>query len=94
MAHDRRDNNEVEIVKFWSGCGCLWVAQSRTAGFDGILIDRTGLYIVEIKNPSRKYHLTPAEMQTKLQIEDIGGEYHIITSIEEAAALIGMGETE
>ena len=59
-------------------------------GFDGLLIDRSGMYLVEIKNPEASWSLTPAELELSRRVKDIGGEYHVIETLEAAAQLIGL----
>jgi hypothetical protein len=93
MTYDKRDKNERAIVEFWERAGCVWIAQSRYAGFDGLLLSRGEVYFVEIKQPSERNRLTENEKRTKENIEYHGDKYNIITSIEEAAALIFMEVT-
>ena len=83
---DKRDANEKEIVRFFRQCGCVVIRQDRHAGFDLLVIDRDTCYVVEIKRPHEQLSLTVNEQI--LQAE-IGKMYHIITSVEEAAKLIG-----
>lgn len=90
MRANRRDVNEREIVDFWRQMGCIWIPMVPSQGFDGLLIDRGRLYIVECKNPAVSWKLTPAEMELSRRVEDIGGAYHIIETVEAAAALIGL----
>ena len=86
----RRDSNEREIVNFWRRVGCDWIPQSREAGFDGLLFAPNGMHIVEIKHPDTRNDLTPRERTTKKNVEFHGDKYNIITTLAEAAALIGM----
>ena len=83
---DKRDANEKEIVRFFRQCGCVVIRQDRHAGFDLLVIDRDTCYVVEIKHTHEQLSLTVNEQI--LQAE-IGKMYHIITSVEEAAELIG-----
>ena len=89
MSHSRRDTNERAIVQFWRSVGCDWIPQSREAGFDGILFAANGMHIVEIKRPECRDDLTDNERRTKANIEFHGDKYNVITSVEEAAYLIG-----
>jgi Holliday junction resolvase len=83
---DKRDANEKEIVRFFRRqCGCVVIRQDRHAGFDLLVIDRDTCYVVEIK---RHEQLSLTVNEQILQAE-IGKMYHIVTSVEEAAKLIG-----
>ena len=90
MRANRRDKNEAEIVAFWRQMGCIWIPMVPGQGFDGLLIDRSGMYLVEIKNPEASWSLTPAELELSRRVEDISGEYHVIETLEAAAQLIGL----
>ena len=59
-------------------------------GFDGLLIDRTGMYIVEIKNLEGVCHFTDCELALKYEIESLGGTYWAIMNLKQAAELIGL----
>jgi Holliday junction resolvase len=83
---DKRDANEKEIVRFFRQCGCVVIRQDRYAGFDLLVIDRDTCYVVEIKHTHELDNLTTNE---KTLWELIGKMYHIVTSVEEAAKLIG-----
>jgi hypothetical protein len=90
MRANRRDNNEALIIAFWRRVGCIWIPMVPGQGFDGLLIARSGTYLVEIKNPETSWSLTPAELELSRRVESIGGEYHIIETLEGAAQLIGL----
>ena len=87
--YDKRDLNENSIVRFWQGLGAMWTPQKREAGFDGLLAYRERLYIVEIKQPSERNRLTQNERETRDCMVMMGIAYNVVTSIEEAAELIG-----
>jgi hypothetical protein len=85
---NKRDDNEEEIVEFWRQMGCVWIPMSRTAGFDGVLVDRRiRVFIVEIKNPRVRWKFTEAEKKLRAEI---GNAYHTIFNRADAAALIGL----
>jgi len=85
---NKRDANEPELVKFWRDAGCVWIPMNRLAGFDGLLVDTSGMYIIEVKQPGKQ--LTMAERARRDEVEALGGDYHVIHNIQEAAALIGL----
>jgi hypothetical protein len=87
---NKRDANEAEIVAFWRQVGCIWIPMKPGQGFDGLLIDRSGMYIVEIKNPEVSWHLTDDESCLSRAVEELWGEYHIVETLKSAAALIGL----
>ena len=86
---NRRDSNEAELVAFWRAAGCLWIPMNRLAGFDGLLVDRSGLYIVEVKRPGHA-NLTQAERELRDKVEDMGGCYNVVQTVQDAARLIGL----
>ena len=90
MRAAKRDRNEKPIIDYWKSCGCIWIPMQPGQGFDGLLIDSTGLYIVEIKNAEYKWQLTTDEAQLKAEVESMGQKYYVIQSLDEAAKLIGM----
>jgi hypothetical protein len=91
---NKRDKNEPEIVKFWRSCGAEWIPMQPGQGFDGLLIDVSGLYIVEIKNSKYAWELTEAESLLSQKVQKMGSEYHVIQSIQDAARLIGLDVDE
>jgi hypothetical protein len=63
----------------------------RHKGFDLlVLCPRTGTHIIEVKNPTHKWRLTPAEQLRKISIEHVGGVYNIITNEEQLRLLLGL----
>ena len=94
MRADRRDANEALIVAYWRQAGCIWIPMHPGQGFDGLLIDFSGLYIVEIKNPKTASHLTKCERALQDAIQEIGGAYNVVSTLHEAAALIGLAVQE
>jgi len=87
---NKRDGNEKSIVDFWKQCGCIWVPGRIDSGYDGLLLYRGNLYVVEIKQPKEREHLTETERNLRDATEVRGIEYHVITSVEEAAKLIDV----
>ena len=94
MRADRRDANEREIVAFWRSVGCVWIPMHPGQGFDGLLVARNGVHIVEIKNGEKPWKVTQAEEDLSRQVYFIGQEYHIIETLEAAAHLIGLEATK
>jgi len=92
----KRDANEAVLVEFWRSCGCVWIPMSREAGFDGLLIcPRTGMHIVEVKNPKnakglRSWQMTPNERKRQIEVEECRVPYSIIEDEAQAAELIGI----
>lgn len=85
-----RDANEAGLVQFWRAMGCHWIPMDRHKGFDGLLVARNGVHIVEIKNPARRWNYTPAEVTRKVEVEKAGGVYNTIETDEQARKLIGL----
>lgn len=85
---NKRDENEARLMEVWAKIGCLYIQMDKDAGFDGVLISpHTGVHIVEVKNPSRKWILTDAEKKVKAEVEAREGNYNIIESIDDAVRL-------
>ena len=89
---DKRDANEAELVKLWTDLGAVWVKQDRFAGFDGLLLYQGRAYVVEIKNPRRKWHYTDREMARMIDFGKVGIQYHTIETPEKALELIQFSE--
>jgi len=85
-----RDANEPELVKFWKQLGYKWIPMRAGQGFDGLLITPLNIYIVEIKNPAKKWKLEDNEKKLKEDVEYFGHEYHIIETMQDAEYLAGV----
>lgn len=85
---NKRDTNEAEIVEFFHNLGACWVPMDRNAGFDGLLLYRGILHIVEIKMPAERNHLTQAERKRRDEAEERGIAYNVICSVDEAVKLL------
>lgn len=89
----RRDDNEREMVEAWRRLGCLWFAMPPGVGFDGILLSASrGVMIVEVKRvqPGRKkWTITEIEQNVRAQVEQLGIAYYIVSTLDEALALVG-----
>ena len=90
MKADRRDANEPEFVQLWQALGYTWIAMKPGQGFDGLLVTPLDIYVIEVKNPARKWKLTDCERKTKEAIERNGQEYHIIETLEDAKYIAGV----
>lgn len=85
---DKRDANEKDLVTVWRRMHCHWIPMDRNAGFDGVLISpHTGVHIVEVKNPERKWSLTEAEEKVKAEVLARGARYNIVETIDDAVRL-------
>ena len=90
MQAQKRDSNEPEIIQALRRVNCVWIPMDRTAGFDAIVISpRTGTHIFEIKDPAKRWKLTPAEEKRKSEVEAVGGLYCIVLSAEQALIIAG-----
>jgi hypothetical protein len=86
------DGNKAEIVAGLRQIGVVWIDQDRNAGFDGLALSIiNGKHIIEIKNPTERWKLTPAEQDRKIQCELRGIPYNIVTTLEEALMVCGYG---
>lgn len=91
---DKRDANERDIVLFWRSLGYFWLPMDRHAGFDGILVTRNCVNIVEIKNPAVKWRLTENEKACQEQVEGLGQKYNIVQTLRDASELVGVEWTD
>ena len=89
MRAARRDKSEHEIVSFLRSAGCTWIPMCPDAGFDGLLVYRTLVHIVEIKTPGA-WKLTPHEFEVRERCEFQGVRYNIVETVEAAARLIRL----
>lgn len=90
MQAQKRDSNEPAIVQALRRVGCVWIPMDKMAGFDAIVISpRTGTHIFEIKDPAKKWKLTPAEEKRKAEVETAGGLYCIVTTADQALIIVG-----
>ena len=90
MKADRRDINERKLVDFWKALGFAWIPAKPGQGFDGLLITRLDIHVVEIKNPQRKWKLTDCERKCKEAIERLGQSYNIVETMQDAEDLAGV----
>lgn len=92
--HGKRDANEREIVEAWRALGALWIPQPQESGFDGILLFRGQVHIVEIKDTrfsNGRFSLTKNERETLEEVGARGVEYKIVTNMIDALELVGAG---
>jgi hypothetical protein len=85
---NNRDANEREIIDALRAAGCYVQQMDRKDGFDLLVVKNTEVFIMEVKNPARKWTLTNAEQ--KLQ-EEMGCQraiYWIIEYPQEALNVI------
>jgi hypothetical protein len=86
---NKRDAAESEIVLFWRSVGATWIEMPGTVGFDGLLLFRGQVWIVEIKTPG-PWKLTPHEVEINQRVEFQGVRYCVVETVEAAARLIGL----
>lgn len=91
MRAAKRDANEREMVEAWRALGALWIPMGPDAGFDGLLLFRGKVHIVEVKDTRQtngRYQLTTRETMLGLQMAVHGVPYNIITNMTQALALV------
>jgi hypothetical protein len=81
---NNRDANEREIVDALQAAGCYVQQMDRKDGYDLMVVNHNGIFIMEVKNPLRKWVLTPAELNLSNKMSAHGQRYWIIEYIEEA----------
>jgi hypothetical protein len=89
MRANRRDTNEPEILDLFKKMGALWKPMQPGAGFDGLLICRGHIYVVEIKMPGKKLTECEHDMQFACIMNDV--VYYVLNSVEDAQAMVEAG---
>ncbi len=89
------DANQNELVELWRGFGAVAIPVSGDpeVGFDVILAFRGKISLVEVKDgnkPPSKQKLTPGELKRKEELESVECKLDIVTTPEEAVALLGF----
>lgn len=86
------DSNQSEIVAALRKRGAVVLITSQLKNAFDILVYHNGnTYTVEIKDgnlPKSARKLTSGEQEFKAKIESVGVTYHVVTSVDEALALL------
>ena len=90
MIAQKRDANEGDIVAAAKAAGAFVIPMDKSAGFDLLVIHRSGTHIVEVKNPARKWSLTRDEQKTERAVEKAGQFYNIVETAEDMLEVLGM----
>jgi hypothetical protein len=85
---NKRDDNEPEILRRMQELGCAWRACSRHEGHDGWVLYGEMWYCVEIKNPKKRWELTPAEKKMQIWVRLNGGKYYILQFPEDVDKML------
>jgi hypothetical protein len=85
---NNRDANEREIIDALRAAGCYVQQMDRKDGFDLLVINRNGVFIMEVKNPTKKWTMTPAEQKLMDEMSARGQIYYVIEDIQEALNVI------
>jgi hypothetical protein len=86
MRANRRDANESEIVALWKSIGAAWIPMQPGQGFDGLLLYRGQLHLVEIKGAHGK--LTICEQLMQRECERCSIKYNIICTVDDAQRMV------
>jgi hypothetical protein len=87
---NKRDGNEKEILAFFAACGAAWVPGRPGQGCDGFLLYRGRIHVIEIKMPAEITRLTQSERDLRDRAEGCGCAYNVVTSIQDAAAVLDV----
>ena len=90
MTADKRDANEREIITVARHAGAHVIQMDKNAGFDLLVIHRSGVHIVEVKNPEYKWKFTPAEEAQMRRVEKAGQTYNVVEIAEDMLEVLGM----
>ena len=88
----RTDSNQQEIVTALRNSGAVVLLTHQLKNCcDCIVYHNGNTYTVEIKDgnlPKSARKLTSGEQEFKAKIESVGVTYHVVTSVDEALALL------
>ncbi len=92
MRGNRIDANQREIVAALRKVGCIWIDCSGdpAIGFDGLVIRKGQIWIVEIKDGLKPPSARELTRREKLRHEELavqGVKIHVVQSVEDALAL-------
>lgn len=92
MPHARRvDNNHQEIAQALRQAGLLVLDVHTLAGMLDLLVVRAGtVHFLEVKQPHARNRLTPAEVRTIAALRAVGCSVHVVTTVDEALAVVGL----
>jgi Holliday junction resolvase-like predicted endonuclease len=90
MIEQKRDANEREIITVARHAGAHVIQMDKSAGFDLLVVHRSGVHIVEVKNPERKWKLTPAEEAQARRVDRTGQTYNVVECAEDMLEVLGM----
>jgi hypothetical protein len=90
MIAQKRDTNEAELITIWRGVGALVIPMDKSAGFDLLVIHRGKVYVVEVKQPGKRYRLTDAERARCTEVEAVGVPYNIVQTADDALEMLGL----
>lgn len=90
----RKDATHAPVVACFRGLGCSWVNLDGPGAPDGVLGCAGRSHLVEIKpNQSTtrdKRQLAPRASQVAWAASWRGGPVHVVSSVEQAAVLVGL----
>lgn len=91
----RKDRNQAECVRLWESVGAVWIDTTGDPmiGFDGILIHRGRIWLIEIKDgtkPPSARRLTTNEQERHALVARAGGTIHIVTCPDDGLRLMGL----
>lgn len=92
----KKDENSDLLDSYAESVGAELIKCSQFAdlGFDRIFLFRGVVYIVEYKNPSRRWTLTETEEKRQLQCLKTASPYNVIETKVQIAAMLGIPYTE
>jgi hypothetical protein len=92
MTGHRVDLAQADIVRALRDVGATWVdmtQQRPSVGYDGIIVFRGQLWLVEIKTPGQ-WSFTPREVETQKIFAQGGVTIWVVESVVDVLALIGV----
>jgi hypothetical protein len=90
MIAEKPDANLREIIAVAQHAGAHVIKMDRNAGFDLLVVHRSGVHIVEVKNPERKWKLTQAEEAQARRVDRTGQTYNVVECAEDMLEVLGM----
>lgn len=82
------DANAAELTAYLRARGAVVRTMHRTDGHDVMVTLGGKHYVAEYKNPLTRWSLTPAEKKRRDEVENAGGIYYILLTIDDCAAML------
>lgn len=87
---ERRDKNEMQLIKYMRGIGAIVIQANKSMGFDLLVLFRGKSFIVEVKNPSENWKLTDNEKNLMSLCNITNNDYWILENEKDCNEMLGI----